>query len=198
MSHYYSNDQNLNSRIKEISYDFKGVRVNLKTNLGVFSKDRVDFGTNVLLNSIDEDLDNKQVLDVGCGYGIIGLSIAKKYINSKVHLVDVNERAVELAKQNSISNKINNASIYVSNVFENVKDKFDFIITNPPIRAGKVIVHNIVLGSYELLNSGGATFVVIQKKQGSPSLIKEMEGVFDSVEIVDKKNGYNVIKGMKN
>lgn len=198
MSHYFKNDSNLGSKTNVVLYDFKGERLKFITDLGVFSKERIDFGTNVLLNSIhEEDIENKKVLDVGCGYGIIGLSIAKRYKNSFVEMVDVNLRAIELAKQNKESNKIDNARIYESNAYERVSDLFDCILTNPPIRAGKDVVHTIVLESVKHLNEGGNIYLVIQKKQGAPSLIKEMENVFLSVEVVNKKNGYYILKGIK-
>lgn len=198
MSHYYTNDPTIKSDIKDIAYDFRGVRLTLNTDAGVFSKTRVDFGTNVLLNALqEEDVESKKVLDVGCGYGVIGLCVAKKYPSSFVDLVDVNERALNLAKINKESNKITNARIYGSNAYEKIQDKYDLIITNPPIRAGKDVVHQIVLGSNDRLNSGGVIYVVIQKKQGAPSLIKEMETIFDGVEIVEKKNGYFILRGRK-
>lgn len=198
MSHYYTNDPTLKSDIKDIAYDFRGVRLTFNTDAGVFSKERVDFGTNVLLNALqEEDIEFKKVLDVGCGYGVIGLCVAKKYPSANVDLVDVNERALELAKLNKESNKITNARIYESNVYLKVVDKYDLIITNPPIRAGKDVVWKIVLGSNDRLFSGGVIYVVIQKKQGAPSLIKEMENIFESVEIVEKKNGYFILRGRK-
>lgn len=197
MSHYYQNDPNLKSKIKEINYDYRGEKLKLLTDSGVFSKERIDFGTNLLLNNIKPELDSLSVLDVGCGYGIIGLAIAKKYKNSKVHLVDVNLRAIELAEENGKLNNLSNINIYESNIYENVKEKFDVIITNPPIRAGKKIVHEIVLGSYDYLNDGGEIYVVIKKTQGAPSLIKEMEKLFFSVVIVEKRSGYYIVKGIK-
>lgn len=198
MSHYYKFDPNLESDIKEIFYDYRGEKLKFLTDAGVFSKDRVDFGTNVLLNAItDEDLINKKIIDVGCGYGVIGLCVAKRYPTTVVDLVDVNLRALELTNINKESNKIENARIYESNAYSSVVDKYDLIITNPPIRAGKDVVWNIVIGGYEFLNSGGAIYVVIQKKQGAPSLIKEMNSIYKEVLIVEKKNGYNIIKGVK-
>lgn len=198
MSHYYEYDPNLKSEIKTIRYDYLGVKLEFKTDHGVFSRDRVDFGTNLLLNTlISSDLETKKVLDLGCGYGVIGLSIAKKYPSSIVHMVDVNDRAIELTKLNSDNNKLKNTYIYKSNIYENIEINFDTIISNPPIRAGKAVVHEIVLGGYSYLNSGGTMYVVIQKKQGAPSLIKEMEEVFDVVEILEKKSGYYIIRGEK-
>lgn len=198
MSHYYLDDENLKSNIRNIAYDYRGVKLDLKSDLGIFAKDRVDFGTNLLLNALDEkDLDNKKILDIGCGYGIIGISLAKRYKDANVHMVDINKRAIEICELNIKENKLNNIKAYISNAYENITGKFDTIITNPPIRAGKMIVQKIVLGSIDYLNDFGVTYVVIQKKQGAPSLIKELENIFKEIEILEKKSGYYIIKTVK-
>lgn len=198
MSHYFINDPNLESNIKTINYTFFKKEITLKTNNGVFSKNRVDFGTNLLLNSL-EDLSNvNSLLDVGCGIGIMGISIAKKYPNISVHMIDVNERAIALTTENIKINKINNCKCYISNVYENVKDKFDVIITNPPIRAGKVIVHKIASEAKEHLNNNGFFYAVVQKKQGADSFEKKLFEVYGNVEKVNKENGYIIFKAIKN
>ena len=112
-------------------------------------------------------------------------------------MVDVNLRAVKLAKQNAINNNTLNVNVFESNVYENVKNKYDLIITNPPIRAGKSVVHNILLNGIEHLNDLGELWCVIQKKQGAPSAIKAMEEVYSKVEVVAKEKGYYIIKGVK-
>lgn len=197
MSHYYQNDPNLKSNPKEVYYDFRKEKIKLLTDSGIFSKERIDFGTNLLLNSLPDSLDNLDILDVGCGYGIIGLSVAKRYKRSRVELIDVNERAIEIAKENAKINNITNAKIYLSDAYESVDHFFDVIITNPPIRAGKVVVHKIILGSVNYLKDNGKIYLVIRKSQGAPSLIKEMEKVFSKVEIIEKKNGYYILEGSK-
>lgn len=198
MSHYYQNDPNLKSNPKEVYYDFRKEKIKLLTDSGIFSKERIDFGTNLLLNILPDSLDNLDILDVGCGYGIIGLSVAKRYKKSRVELIDVNERAIEIAKENAKINNITNAKIYLSDAYESVDHFFDVIITNPPIRAGKVVVHKIILGSVNYLKDNGKIYLVIRKSQGAPSLIKEMEKVFSKVEIIEKKNGYYILEGCKN
>jgi len=196
MSHYYQNDPNLKVDLREITYDFRGEKLKLISDSGVFSKNRIDFGTNLLLNSLP-NLDDQLVLDVGCGYGIIGIAIAKKYKNAQVELIDVNTKAIDLTKENILLNKLTNAIAYPSNVYENVNKMYDAIVTNPPIRAGKEVVHKIVLGSRNYLNAKGAIYLVIRKQQGALSLLKEMEKIFAKVEILEKKNGYFIFKGLK-
>ena len=199
MSHYYLNDPNLKSKYNIVKYTFRGSELSFITNTGVFSRERIDFGTNLLINSFeDQDLKNKKILDLGCGYGVIGLSIAKAFLGSTVHLIDINERAIELAIKNAELNKVKNVNIYPSNLYQEVEEKFDVIISNPPIRAGKEVVHQVVENGYNHLNQGGMIWMVIQKKQGANSLIKKIEEVFKNAIIVKKTNGYCIIKTIKN
>ena len=197
MSHYYETDNNLKSNKRFVTYTFKGNVIKYNADNGVFSKDRVDFGTNVLLNALPNIEDGKKVLDVGCGYGVIGIALAKSNPKIIVEMIDVNERAVNLVKENIKLNGLKNANAYLSNLYENVNDSFDYIISNPPIRAGKDVVHGVVVNGYDHLNTGGVVIVVIQKKQGAPSLEKKMEEIYGNVETLDKKNGYFVLLSRK-
>ena len=198
MGHYFINDPYLKSNKKIIKYTFLGKDISFYTDNGVFSKDRVDFGTNVLLNSL-EDLSNfKTVLDVGCGVGVIGLSIASKYEKLKVDMVDVNEKAVVLTNENIKLNKLNNCNCYLSDVYSKVINNYDLIISNPPIRAGKEIVHKIASEAKMHLNQGGLFYAVVQKKQGADSFKKKLIEVYGNVEIVNKENGYIIFKSLNN
>ena len=102
-----------------------------------------------------------------------------------------------MAKQNAINNNTLNVSVFESNVYENVKDTYDVIVTNPPIRAGKDVVHNIILNGYNYLNNGGSIWCVIQKKQGAPSAIAALEQKYKRVSVVAKEKGYYIIKAEK-
>jgi 16S rRNA (guanine1207-N2)-methyltransferase len=195
--HYYSNQPSVAERLQEINVSLRGKTYRFMTNTGVFSKDQIDFGSKLLIETMAFN-ETSKVLDVGCGYGPIGILAASMVPHGHVTLVDVNERAVALAKQNIEKNKITNANALVSNIYEKVEnEKFDVILTNPPIRAGKQVVHKILEKAYDLLNSGGALWVVIQKKQGSPSAWAKMESVFDQVEEVTKDKGYRIFVGKK-
>ena len=152
----------------------------------------------MLLNSLEDLSSFKTLLDVGCGYGTIGLSIAKAYNNLSVDMVDINERAVNLTRMNAEENNIKNVNVMVSNIYENVTSNYDVVISNPPIRAGKKVVFEIVEKAKEHLNLGGFICVVIQKKQGAPSLLNKMEEVYDNAEIINKEKGYYIIKSVKN
>ena len=137
------------------------------------------------------------ILDVGCGYGPIGLSLAKSYENRNIHMVDVNHRALELAKRNAKNNNILNVSIYESYCYEGVKGKFAAILSNPPIRAGKKVVHGILEEAQHHLVDGGELWVVIQKKQGAPSAKKKMEEVYGNCEVISKDKGYFILRSIK-
>ena len=159
----------------------------------------MDFGSRLLVEAFDlnEEVDG-DILDVGCGYGPIGISIAAAYPERTVEMIDINSRAVELAKENAASNDITNINVYESDRFEKVGNKkFAAILTNPPIRAGKSVVHEILEEGYRSLVAGGELWVVIQKKQGAPSARDKMEQLFGNVEVPIKKKGYYILLSKK-
>lgn len=198
MSHYYSEEQDVASNPVGFTYTYEDYRLDLKTDSGVFSKGSIDFGSNVLVNAfLKEAASYLEILDVGCGYGPIGLMIAKVRAASVVHMVDVNERALSLAKANAQANHIPNVEIYKSDALDAVNAEFNAILTNPPIRAGKEVVNKILDQSYDKLLPEGALFVVIQKKQGMPSAKKRMKELFGNVEVLTKDKGYYILKSVK-
>ena len=196
MPHYYTNDNVYTNNEYKFNYTFKGIEFSFLASDGVFSKRRVDFGTNVLINSL-EDLSNKKVLDLGCGVGVMGILIAKGFKGTSVTLSDVNEKALEFANKNIDLNNVKNAKTVVSSLFDNIDETFDVIVSNPPIRAGKQIVHGVIKEGFNHLNKGGFVYVVIQKKQGAESLKKVMEETFGNVQTVNKENGYMIYKSIK-
>lgn len=193
---YFENNEKLSSEIKEISYYFKGVKISFFADNGVFSKSGIDFGSNLLLKTIDLG-DAKNILDVGCGYGTIGVTLAKLNSNVSVTMVDVNLRAIGLCKRAIEKNGLTNALVFESNVYERVNEKYDIVVSNPPIRAGKSVVHSIILGAYDHLVDGGSMWCVIQKKQGAESAKKALKELYKSVEVVGKDKGYEIIKATK-
>lgn len=196
--HYYSRTQKVESEPQFWNYPLNNVTYRFKTDNGVFSKKEVDFGSKLLIETFQMPELQGDILDVGCGYGPIGLAIAKQWPDRNVHMIDVNLRAIELAKYNSELNGITNVEIYESDRFSAVKEtSFAAILTNPPIRAGKKVVHSIYEQSYEHLKQEGELWVVIQKKQGAPSSIDKLLELFKEVETVEKKKGYFIIKAKK-
>lgn len=196
--HYYSKNPSVQSNRKMFTYHLRDKEFRFMTDAGVFSKNEVDFGSRLLIETFQVPSVNGDILDVGCGYGPIGLSIAATEASRTIDMIDINERAIELAKENSVINKIENVRIIQSHLFEQLDHKqYAAILTNPPIRAGKQIVHEILEQSFHHLLPNGELWVVIQKKQGAPSAIKKMEELFPNVEVVNKKKGYYIIKAKK-
>jgi 16S rRNA (guanine1207-N2)-methyltransferase len=197
-NHYYSNKPEVESNPQSIQFELRGHSLRFKTDQGVFSKREVDFGSRTLIENFELPETEGDLLDVGCGYGPIGLALAKDFEDRMVHMIDVNERALSLANENAKANGIQNVSIYQSDRYQNVKEKrFAAILTNPPIRAGKETVHSILSESYDYLADKGELWVVIQKKQGAPSAMDKMEELFSNVEIAARKKGYYILRSVK-
>lgn len=201
MSHYYDNDPNVKSERELFEFHYRDTTLNLQSDHGVFSKGKIDFGSDLLVRTFlnqNPPGPKKKILDVGCGYGPIGLMCAKVLPHSELTLVDVNERALVLAKDNRNANDIDNADIRLSNCLDAILDlDLDFVLTNPPIRAGKEIVHRIIEQSGQVLSENGELWVVIQKKQGMPSAKKKMESVFGNAETIEKSKGYYILRSIK-
>ena len=195
--HYYTNNVNARSDEKDFAYTLRGHKLKFTTDIGVFSKRDVDFGSRLLVETFAEPEISGNILDVGCGYGPIGLSLAKSYPNRNVHMVDVNQRALELAKKNAMNNGVENVMIYESHCYEGVDDRFAAILSNPPIRAGKKVVHAIIEEAKGYLVENGELWIVIQKKQGAPSAKAKMEEVYGNCEVVDKDKGYFILKSIR-
>ncbi len=140
----------------------------------------------------------KRIIDVGCGYGPIGLMVAKVAPHDHITMLDVNHRALALAKRNAKANSISNVTIQESDGLAMIEDEAcDYVLTNPPIRAGKLVVHQILTDAYRVLKTEGALYVVIQKKQGMPSAKKKMDEVFGNVSSVKNSKGYHILKSFK-
>ncbi|RIW29998.1 class I SAM-dependent methyltransferase [Bacillus salacetis] len=197
-NHYYSRTPEVESDPQKIEAVLRDFKFRLKTDQGVFSKNEIDFGSRLLIDSFAENEIEGPLLDVGCGYGPVGLAMAKAFPERTIHMVDVNERALGLAKENADVHKLSNVSIYESSCLTNVNEMgFSAVLTNPPIRAGKEVVHEILEDSYNHLAVGGELWVVIQKKQGASSAQKKMADVYGNAEVAAKKKGYQILKSVK-
>lgn len=196
--HYYTENPTSESRRKIIQANLRGKPFVFYTDRGVFSKDTIDFGTRLLIEQFQFPAVEGDLADIGCGYGPIGISLAKE-TKRQVYLVDVNERAVELAKENAKLNEVENVSVLQSDLFSELRGfEFAAIVTNPPIRAGKQVVFSLYEQSFAHLKRKGELWVVIQKKQGAPSTKEKLKQWFAEVEVVHKKKGYYIIRARKN
>ena len=199
-NHYYTKNPDSISQQKHWTYRLKGNTLSFTSDNGVFSKHKVDFGSELLVESYDipEQFQKASLLDIGCGYGTMGLAYGKAYPELSVEMIDVNERALLLAQENAKKNGIHNVDIHESNLYDSVKkSKYEIIISNPPIRAGKIVVHTILEKAYDYLAENGQLVIVIQKKQGAPSAQKKMEEVFGNCERIQWDKGYWILVSTK-
>ena len=190
MAHYFENDDSLKSEELKREVIISGKRYQFITDNGVFSKKGLDFGTRTLLESLDLSKISGNVLDMGCGYGPIGIYLAKN-TDAFVHMVDINNRSLNLAIKNAGLNKVN-VNIYESNAYENINEKFNYIISNPPIRVGKKILYQILFDAKKYLNKNGELWIVIHKDQGAKSVMKDLEKEY-AVTLVTKNKGFYII-----
>lgn len=196
---YFATNPDAKHDERQVHYKVDNVNLNFTTDAGVFSKLRIDYGSGVLIKAMkDIKFPPANILDVGAGYGPIGLFAAKFWPTQTVDMVDVNERALELARRNAKLNHLSNVNIYSSDAYSKVDDnkKYGLICTNPPIRAGKKVVDEILKNAKEHLVENGVLLVIIQKKQGAPSAKKLLETTFGNCEIVTRDKGYYLLKSI--
>lgn len=191
MAHYFVNDNNLKSNINIIQFNIFDKEYSLYTDNGVFSKGKLDFGSRLLIESLPMDRIKGNVLDLGCGYGPIGVTV-KDNTDATVDMVDVNLRAVHLAKMNVKKYKLENVNVLESDIYSNIHNIYDYIITNPPIRVGKEKLYEMIFKAKEFLTKEGELWLVIRKDQGAKSLLKDMDNEYIT-EIINKKGGFFVI-----
>ena len=190
MGYYFDNKTNVESRKVVTKAEIGNKYYTFMTDNNVFSKKGLDFGTRSLLENIDIKNISGDVLDFGCGYGPIGIYI-KSNTEAMVDMIDINERALSLAKENAILNKVD-VNIFLSNIYSNVNKKYDYIVTNPPIRVGKKVLYEILIGAKDYLKQNGHLIFVINKDQGAKSTMKDMEKYY-SVKLIAKNKGFYII-----
>lgn len=191
MAHYFTNEESLKSEIKKVNVAIDDVNYYFYTDNGVFSKGRLDFGTELLLNAFQYSYpQEKHLLDIGCGCGPIG--IYASLLGFDVDMSDVNKRAIHLSKM-SLKQQGLKANVFESDAYENVNNKYDYIISNPPIRVGKEKLYEIIMNAKKYLKENGELWIVVRKQQGAESLVRDMKKEYDKVEIVEKKKGYYII-----
>lgn len=192
MAHYFTNEENLKSEIEKVIAEINGIPFYFYTDNGVFSKGELDFGTELLLKNFKYDNpNNKTLLDIGCGCGPIG--IYASHLGFAVDMSDVNKRAIHLSKM-SLKEQGLNANVFESDAYKNITNKYDYIVSNPPIRVGKEKLYEIVMNAKEHLKDGGSLWIVVRKQQGAESMVRDMKNAYKTVEVIVKKKGFFIIK----
>lgn len=192
--HYYTENPHSKIERKQISYTFHHKTYHFTTSTGVFSKERIDFGSRVLIEAFRLPSIDGDILDLGCGYGPVGILLGSRWPNRQFVMVDINERALSLARENAAANGVNNVEVVKSDGLEALEQRtFAAILTNPPIRQGKKMIYAFFEQARKALADGGELWIVMQKKQGAPSAVDYLRTLFEDVQIVQREKGYYVI-----
>ena len=193
--HYYAKNPGATHDERRVIFEILGLKIQCTTDSGVFSREGLDMGTRILLEALPEA--SGRVLDLGCGWGPVGVALGKKYPAAELLLTDVNERAAELAARNLRDNGVTNAQVVCGEGFEKVEGVFDLIALNPPIRAGKSVIYDLFAEAAAHLTDGGALYIVIRKQQGAESAQKYLNTIYSEVERVARDKGYWVLRCAK-
>ena len=193
---YYTRSPSAPSKPVMCGMTFRGLEMRFMTDAGVFSKGDIDKGTVLLLDSLPDILSGR-VLDLGCGWGAVGIAVNKKWPDTSVTMTDVNRRALELARDNAGRNGARVRCVESDGFAALSDEKFDVILMNPPIRAGKQVTERLYREAAEHLEKGGALMLVIRRQQGAESCMRYLGTLFGTVEKAAKSGGYWVLHAEK-
>ncbi|MBQ1512495.1 MAG: class I SAM-dependent methyltransferase [Erysipelotrichaceae bacterium] len=196
MSHYFLNDASLKEERQSFTYQFNNESFNFTTDNGVFSKERVDFGSYLLIKQAASFPPGKHLLDLGCGFGAIGIVMKRLFPETEVDAVDINERAVELTRLNAENNDVKICTMLTSDITE-LDRLYETILLNPPIHSGKQAVFDLYEKAHRCLAPEGCLYIVIKKKHGAESTLKKLKDLFNDTEILHKEAGYWVIRAVR-
>ena len=191
--HYYTRTPQSASRPAECNFSYRGIQLSFQTDAGVFSRGEVDTGTRLLLKALPEKMEG-EILDLGCGWGVIGISVAAAWPETRVTLADVNTRALELSRENARRNRVEVRCVESDGMSAFDGKTFDAVVTNPPIRAGKQVIYRMFADAAEHLTLEGALYLVIRKQQGAESCIRYLQTLYTRVEKLDRSGGFWVLK----
>ena len=195
--HYYTRVPQSESKPVLCEYSYRGIPLSFQTDSGVFSKGEVDAGTRLLLDALPEEVAG-DILDLGCGWGVIGIAVKRKWPETRVMMADVNTRALDLSRENAKRNRAGVTCVESDGMSALAGKTFDAVITNPPIRAGKQVIYKMFADAAKSLKPSGALYLVIRKQQGAESAMKYLQTIYSSVEKISKSGGFWVIKAMNN
>ncbi len=196
MPHYFDENPDTGHQTRELEVRIHGIDFKFITDRGVFSRSRLDYGSELLVETViaDQQKMSGRLIDLGCGYGPVGIIFKRAFPALEVTLCDINQRALTLARQNARANQVAYLSILQSDGLAAIEGPVDYILTNPPIRAGKAVVHRFFSESHDKLAPGGLLYVVIQKKQGAPSALAKLKELFAEVDVIEHSAGYWIIR----
>lgn len=197
MPQYFDNIPELPSERRKLSLTIFDTTFTFMSDNGVFSKNQVDVGSCALLKVVLSTPLQGKILDLGCGYGVIGLTLAYFHPQATFVLADINDRALALANENKKQLHLENVTILQSNIYENINDLFRTIVINPPIRAGKKVIYAMFEGAFTHLEDGGSLFIVIRKSHGAPSASAFIKSVFGNCSLLKKEKGYYIYEAKK-
>ena len=192
--HYYTQNPESEHHERLVRATACGLTLEFVTDAGVFSKDGLDPGSRLLIESMPSL--SGRVLDLGCGWGPVGVFLARFNPAARLVMADVNERALGLARRNLQGNGVT-ADVVASDGFSNIPGLFEHVVTNPPIRAGKQVIYAMFDEAFNRLEPGGTLTIVIRKQQGAPSALKHFQETFGNAEIAAKDAGYWIIRARK-
>lgn len=190
---YYTREPASESRPVPCEFEYRGRRLRFLTDAGVFSKGELDAGTRLLLDALPDTLSG-DLLDLGCGWGPIGISLKACFPEARVTMADVNLRALEWSRKNAEANRVEVSCVESDGMAALKGRRFDAVITNPPIRAGKQVIYQMFADAAAALNPGGSLFLVIRKQQGAESALRYLKTLFSSVEKLDRSGGFWVLE----
>ena len=190
---YYSPSPTSESRPVQVTVSYGGEDYIFTTDAGVFSRDGLDTGSELLLDSLPMLAAGQTGLDLGCGWGPVGVLWAKRCPEAHFTMTDINERAAGLARQNAAANNVSNTTVVSGDAFEAVEGSFDAIALNPPIRTGKENIYRMFRDSMAHLKDGGALYIVIRVKQGADSAKKMLKKEYGSCETINRHAGFHVL-----
>ena len=196
MTHYYTDNSMLKSEKKEFKYTFDNEEFIFTSDHGFFSKDSVDYGSYLLIKCVYQLSLGENILDLGCGYGVVVIILARFHKYSTIDLVDVNSRAIELSRLNALKNNVS-INLYQTDDISTINRQYDSIILNPPIRAGKVVIFGLYEKAYQCLKDGGHLYIVILKKHGAKSSLNKLKELFNEVKVLDRIDQHWLIEATK-